>query len=395
MLRQTPVHPRTGPLCQSHNWRRWAGFVVASSYELTHDREYHAIRSSAALIDVSPLYKYEIRGSDALRFLDRLLTRDVSKCAVGQVMYGPWCDEHGKVIDDGTLQRLGEDSYRLTSGEPNLRWLMDNAVGLRVSIEDASDTVAALSLQGPNSRAILQAVADVQLDGLKFFRLTQGRIGKTPVTITRTGYTGDLGYEVWMDAARAVDIWDTLMEGGAAYGITPVGILGMDIARIEAGLLLIAVDYIPTNRALIEARKSSPFELGLGWTVRLEKGDFVGRRALLEEWRRGPAWQLRGIEVNWTSLERIHAAFGLPPELPRTAWRASVPIYAGRRQVGYATSGCWSPAIKKYIALAHLRAAYAKPGTAVQFEVTVEHQRKRAEARVVELPFFDPERKRR
>ncbi len=394
MLRQTPLHPRTGPLCQSHNWRRWAGYVVASSYELTHDREYHAIRSSAALIDVSPLYKYEVRGSDALRFLNRLLTRDVSKCAVGQVMYTPWCDEHGKVLDDGTLQRLSDDSYRLTSGEPNLRWLQDNAVGLRVSIDDASDTTAALSLQGPSSRAILQNVADVKLDGLKFFHLTQGRIDKTPVTITRTGYTGDLGYEVWMDAARAVEIWDTLMEAGAAYGITPAGILGMDIARIEAGLLLIAVDYVPTNRAMIDARKSSPFELGLGWTVRLEKGDFVGRKALLEEWQRGPSWQLRGIEVSWPSLEQVYAEFGLPPELPRTAWRTSVPIYSGRRQVGYATSGCWSPTIKKYIALAHLRAAYAEPGTAVEFEVTVEHQRKRAEARVVKLPFFDPERKR-
>ncbi len=394
MLRVTPFHPRTGPLCQAQNWRRWAGYVVASSYELTHEREYHAIRSAAALIDVSPLYKYQIVGADAVRFLNHLLTRDASKCHVGQVMYGPWCDGAGKVIDDGTLQRLGEASYRLTSGEPNLRWLMDSASGLRVNIKDDSDSTAALALQGPTSRDILKSVTDADLDGLKFFRLTHGRIDDIPVTISRTGYTGDLGYEVWVDASRAVNLWDVLMEAGGQHGIAPVGILAMDIARIEAGLLLIEVDYIPAHRALIESRKSSPFELGLGWTVRLEKGNFVGRNALLEEWRRGPAWQFKGIEVQWSSLERVYAAFGLPPQLPQIAWRASVPIYAGNRQIGYATSGCWSPTLKKYIALAHLRAAYAKLGTPVQIEVTAEHQRKKAAGRVVDLPLFDPERKR-
>ncbi len=394
MLRGTPFHDRTAPLCQAQNWRRWAGYIVASSYELSHDREYHAIRSAAALIDVTPLYKYRIRGPDAERFLDRVLTRDVSKCAVGRVMYGPWCDEAGKVIDDGTLQRLEEDEFRLTSGEPNLRWLCENAFGFRVAVEDESERTAALALQGPLSRAILEQVADAPLDSLGYFRVTAGDIRGIRVEISRTGYTGDLGYEVWVDAGRALPVWDALMAAGGPYGLTPAGILALDVARIEAGLLLIDVDYVPARKALIDSRKSSPLELGLEWTVRLEKGDFVGRDALLAESRRGPAWRLRGLEVDWDSLERLYAGYGLPPELPHVAWRTSVPIYSGGEQVGYATSGCWSPVLKKYIALAHLRSGYALPGRELEMEVTVEHQRKRAAARVVKTPFFDPPRKR-
>jgi aminomethyltransferase len=394
MLRGTPFHERTAPLCQGQNWRRWAGCLSASSYELVHDREYFAIRGAAALIDVSPLYKYLIRGSDAERLLNRVLTRDVAKCELHQVMYGPWCDESGKVIDDGTLQRLGEDSFRLTTNEPNLRWLCDNATGLRVTIEDDTDSTAALALQGPTSREILMSLADGDLAGLRYFRLAFARIKDIPVTISRTGYTGDLGYEIWVPARQAVPLWDALTSGGEPYGITPTGILAMDMARVEAGLLLPGVDYVPANRALIELRKSSPFELGLGWAVGLEKDHFVGRRALLDEWRSGPTWRFKGLEIDWRSLQRVYGKFGLPPDLPMMTWRTSVPVYSGGTQVGYATSGCWSPTLKKYIALAHLRSKYAERGSQVEMEVTVEHQRKKASARVVELPFFDPPRKR-
>jgi aminomethyltransferase len=393
MLRGTPFHERTGPLCQAQNWRRWAGYLAAGSYELTHEREYYAIRSSAALIDVSPLYKYDIRGSDAERYLDKVITRDVSKCAVNQVMYTPWCDESGKVMDDGTLSRLGEESFRLTSGEPSLRWLSDNAMGLRVTVEDVSDGMAALALQGPTSRAILESASDTDLSDLGFFRLVFARISGIPVTISRTGYTGDLGYEIWIEAEHAVPLWDALMAAGKPYGITPAGILALDIARIEAGLLLVGVDYIPAHMAIIEARKSSPFELGLGWAVRLEK-NFIGRQALLAEWRNGSAWQLKGLDIKWESLERAYAEDGLPPQVPGIAWRTSVPIYARDKQVGYATSGCWSSTLKKYVALAHLRSPHAGPGTQLEMEVTVEHKRKRATARVVDIPFFNPERKR-
>jgi aminomethyltransferase len=367
---------------------------VAGSYELNHDREYYAIRSAAALIDVSPLYKYLIRGRDVVPFLDRVVTRNVARCAEGQVLYTPWCDESGKVIDDGTLARLGEEIFRLTAAEPNLRWLHDNASGFQVTIEDVTESTAALALQGPAARDILRCVTDADVDALRFFQSTPAEIRGITVSISRTGYTGDLGYEIWVDAARAESLWDALMDGGSAYGITPAGILALDVARIEAGLILLDVDYIPAHRALIESRKSSPFELGLGWTVKLDKGPFVGSNALRREKREGSTWQLRGLDVDWESLERVYGEVGLPPQLPMIAWRTSVPVYNGSRQIGYATSGCWSPILKKYVALAHLHTTNARPGTSVQMEITVEHQRKRAVASVVETPFFSPERKR-
>jgi aminomethyltransferase len=394
MLKTTPFHARTAALCASHAWRRWAGYVVASSYELSHEREYHAIRSAAALLDVSPLYKYLVRGPDAARLLDQVVTRDVARAAVGDVLYTPWCDAAGKVLDDGTIARLEEQTFRLTAAEPNLRWLQDNALGLDVSIDDVSERLAALAVQGPNSRAILQALADRDLAGLKYFRLTPARLRDIPVTITRTGYTGDLGFEIWAAAEDAIALWDALVEAGAPYGIAPAGMLALDVARIEAGLMLIDVDYVPANRALIDGQTSSPFELDLAWAVKLDKARFVGKQALAAEASRGPEWRFVGVEVEWESFERLFAEAGLAPRVPTTAWRTSVPIYGGARQAGYATSGGWSPLLKRYIALAHLRARWAAPGTPLEMEVTVEHRRKRAAVQVVKKPFFDPDRKR-
>ena len=395
--RTTPFHPRTAPLCVSRAWRRWAGYAVASSYELLHDREYHAIRNSAALIDVSPLYKYLVTGRDAAHLLDRVVTRAVPAMKVGQVLYTTWCDAAGKVIDDGTLARLAEDRFRLTSAEPNLRWLSLNAAGLDVTIQDVSDTTAAVALQGPLARTILQQCTEADVAGLKYFRLIHGSIRGIDVAISRTGYTGDLGFEIWAAAVHAVPLWDALRAAGADYGLTPAGILALDLARVEAALMLQDVDYISAHRALIESQKSSPFELNLGWTVDLAKERFVGHDALAAERARGEAdgaWRFVGIEAEWDSLERLFAEVGLPPRLPTQAWRTSVPVTAGGTQVGYATSGCWSPLLKKSIALAHVPAEYAVAGTRLGIEVTVEHHRRQAAARVVPTPFFDPPRKR-
>ncbi|HTR19903.1 MAG TPA: aminomethyltransferase family protein [Gemmatimonadales bacterium] len=395
LLKETPFHSRTAALMEGQAWRRWAGYVVASSYELSHEREYHAVRSAAALFDVSPLYKYLVTGRDAAALLDRVVTRDVSKCKTGQVLYTPWCDPAGKVIDDGTVSRLDDTTFRMTAADPNLRWLSLNAAGLDVTLTDVSERTAALSLQGPNARVILEQAAERDLKALKYFRLTEAAIRGTPVTISRTGYTGDLGFEIWFDAAHAVSMWDTLVEAGTPYGLTPAGMLALDIARNEAGLLLIEVDYVSAHHALIEAQKSSPFELSLDWTVALDKAAHCnGQEALAAEHARGAAWRFVGLEVDWESLEALYAEVGLPPRLPAQAWRASVPIYRAGWQVGYATSGCWSPLLKRYIALAHLEAPYAAPGTQVQMEVTVEHRRRRAEATVRALPFFNPARKR-
>ncbi|HJU64040.1 MAG TPA: aminomethyltransferase family protein [Gemmatimonadaceae bacterium] len=394
MLRTTPFHPRTSELMQGYAWRRWAGYAMASAYELSHEREYAAIRSAAALFDVTPLYKYHVSGPDALRLMNRVVTRDVAKCSVGQMMYTPWCDEQGKVMDDGTVSRLDEQRFRLTSADPNLRWLHENAVGLHVTIEDVSDSIAALSLQGPTSRDILMQMTDDCMGSLKFFRVATADLCGVPVTVSRTGYTGDLGYELWVDNERALALWDAVVETGASYGLQPAGLLALDIARLEAGLILIDVDYVSARRALIELQKSSPFELNLGWTVALDKPHFVGQRALVAEREREPSWRLVGLEVDWESLERLYVSVGLPARPPATAWRTSVPVYAGGRQVGYATSGTWSPLLKKYIALAHLEAEHAGTDSVLEMEITVEHRRKRARAHVKRTPFFDPERKK-
>ena len=394
MLKTTPFHPRTAALCESHAWRRWAGCVVASSYELSHEREYHAIRSSAALLDISPLFKYGIEGHDAARLLNRVVTRDIERAKPGQVVYSCWCDSGGKVLDDGTIARLDEGRFRLTSAEPNLRWLQDNALGLDVDITDVSERLAALALQGPSSRAILQALTDTDLSALRYFRIVPARLGGTAVEISRTGYTGDLGYEIWTDAADALRVWDRVIEAGTPFGIVPAGLLALDIARIEAGLMLMDVDYISARKTLTERQTSSPFELDLAWTVDCSKSAFVGREALVRESAREAQWRFVGIEVDWDALERLYAEVELAPQLPSTAWRASVPIYRAGAQIGYATSGGWSPLLKKYIALAHVQSPTARLGDEVEIEVTVEHARRRAAARIVRKPFFDPERKR-
>ncbi|HJR54235.1 MAG TPA: aminomethyltransferase family protein [Gemmatimonadota bacterium] len=397
-VRTTPFHSRTAPLVRGHTWRHWAGYVVPASYDLIHELEYAAIRGAAALIDVTPLFKYRIRGPGAAALLDRIVTRDVARCKVGQVLYTPWCDPQGKVLDDGTVTRLAQKEFRLTSAHPNLRWLHQNAVGIDAVVEDETYDTAALSLQGPAARRILTDLAAVDsaadVAGLRFFRACEAVLGGIPATLTRTGYTGDLGYEIWVSNDWAEALWDAIVEAGAPHGLLPAGLQAMDVARIEAGLILIDVDYVSARRALIEAQKSSPFELGLGWTVAKEKAPFVGQRALARERERGSAWSLRGIVVDWDALEELYVDVGLPPQLPAVPWRTSAPVYVGGRQIGYATSGCWSPLLKKSLALAHLEAPHAAFGAEVELEVTVEHRRRRARATVTKTPFFDPERKR-
>ena len=393
-LKLSPFFDRTSKLNESQEWRRWSGYLSATNYELTHENEYFAIRTKAALLDITPLYKYLIQGPDALRFLDRLVTRNINICKVGQVMYTPWCDEDGKVIDDGTVQRLSERKFRITSAEPNLEWFKYNAAGMDLTISDDSVNTAALALQGPNSRAILNIVSSDSLDSLKFFWMMETRFDDIPVSISRTGYTGDLGYEIWMDSKDALSVWDFLMDKGKPFGITPTGLQALDIARIEAGLILLDVDYISSRHAIVESRKSSPYELGLGWAVKMKKKDFIGKRALEAELARGSEWEFVGIDIQWTELEDHYRKVGLAPGLPGTAWRASTPLYKGNEQVGYATSGCWSPILKRYIALAHVKSDYAQSGSTLDFELKVEHYRKVTPAIIVKTPFFDPERKR-
>ena len=389
----TAVHERTMALCESLSYREWSGYYTVSVYETHHEHEYNAIRNAAALIDVTPLYKYMVTGRDATRFVNRVIARDIHKVKPGQVIYCCWCDEQGKVIDDGTITRLEENVYRWTAADPSLRWFRQNALGLDVSIADISDQVAALALQGPTSGRLLQKVAEADITNLKYFRVTSGRIAGVGVDISRTGYTGDLGYEIWIPWREAVRIWDALMEAGREFDIHAAGMLALDVARIEAGLLLIEVDYFSSKKAQIEEQKYSPYEIGLGRMVHLDKENFIGRAALLAEQKRGPARQLVGLEIDWSDVERLYEEVGLAPQAPSTASRVAVPVFRRGAQVGKATSTAWSPLLKKMIALASVRSAYAEPGTELQMEYTVEAVRHKVGARVVPLPFFNPPRK--
>jgi aminomethyltransferase len=386
-------HARTHELCESLNYRDWAGYYAVSAYETHHEHEYNAIRNACAVIDVSPLFKYRITGRDATRLVDRVITRDAKKMAIGQVYYTPWCDEDGKVIDDGTVTRTGEDAYRWTAADPNLRWITENAAGLDVRAEDITEEVAALAVQGPTSAGLLRQVSTVPIDTLQYFRAAPGTIAGVPVDISRTGYTGDLGYEIWMPWNRALEVWDAIAAAGPAFDLHPTGMLALDIARIEAGLLLIDVDFHSSRRALIDSQKYSPYELGLGRLVDLAKGPFVGRSTLLAEHRRGHPRQIVGLEVEWTEVEALYEAVGLPPTAPATASRVAVPVYRAGRHVGRATSTTWSTTLKKMIALATVEAPNFGVGTKLQLEITVEAERHRATATVVKTPFFNPTRK--
>ncbi len=390
----TAFHERTFQLCESLSYREWSGYYAVSSYEPHHEHEYNAIRNASALIDISPLFKYRLTGRDATRLVDRIITRDMRKVSVGQVIYTPWCDEQGKVIDDGTVSRLDENVYRWTAADPSLRWFTQNATGMDVTIEDISESVSALALQGPTSGRLLSSlVKDADIENLKYFRVTQGRIAGVSVDVSRTGYTGDLGYEIWVASESAVQVWDALMDAGRAFDIHPAGMLALDVSRIEAGLLLIDVDFNSSKKALIDEQKYTPFEMGLGRLVHLDKNRFIGQAALVAEKKRGHAREIVGLEIDWPEVETHYERIGLPPAVSPIASRIAVPVFKQGVQVGKATSSTWSPTLKRMIALATVNRDCIQPGTQLQFEITVEAKRLLVGARVVKTPFFNPKRK--
>ncbi len=391
----TPFLPRTSQVCQSLLWKDWAGYYAVRSYDTYVEREYFAIRHTAGVIDVTPLFKYEVHGRDAASFLAQIMTRDVHKIAVGQVAYSCWCNNAGKIVDDGTVTRLDETYFRVTAAESALAWFQRFARPYEVTIEDSSETLAALSVQGPNSRHVLNRVSEKDLTDLRYFCIVRSRIDGADVYVSRTGYTGDLGFEVWMRNQDALRVWDAIMEAGKDFGVMPAGLDAMDMTRIEAGYILKGVDYYNANHCLIEARKSTPYELGLGWLVHLKRGSFNGHLALRQEKERGPQRVLAALEIDWDDHEALFAERGLPIEMPTAAWRTAVPVYdENGAPIGHANSGTWSPTLKKNLALATVPPRYGEPGCRVNFEVTVEYRRRTVGATVVKKPFFDPERKR-
>ena len=391
----TAFHPRTSLLNRKMQWREWSGYFASSVYADFHDIEYNAIREAVALIDVSPLYKYLVSGPDATRLVDRVITRDATKLPVGGVYYTPWCDENGKVVDDGTVHRLDDRRYRWTAADPQLRWLGQNSAGLDVTIEEESEATAALALQGPLSRAVLEAATGESFAELRYFRRRASKVGRIAVDVSRTGYTGDLGYELWIPIKGAVSVWDALVEAGGAFGIRPAGMVALDVVRLEAGLILLEVDYTSARHAMNPEQHYSPFEIGLGRLVTLDKNDFVGRLALEREMRRGgPPRRLVGLQLDWNDIEALYDDQGLPPAISPTVDRSPVPVFAGTRQVGRATSRGWSPILKQAIALASVPPQHEALGSRLSVEWTVEGRRGRVGAKVVELPFLDLARKR-
>ena len=395
----SPFHPRTAPLNRKQQWREWSGYFASSAYADAHDIEYNAIREAVALIDVSPLYKYVVGGPDARRLVDRVITRDATTLTPGRVVYTPWCDEHGKVIDDGTVHALDDGSFRWTAADPQLRWLRMNAAGLDVTIEDTSERTAAVAVQGPLSRAVVEAATGESFADLRYFRRRASAIKvgrrKVAIDVSRTGYTGDLGYELWVEAESAVALWDRLWSVGQAHAIRPAGMLALDVVRLEAGLILLEVDYTSARHAMNPDQNYSPFEIGLGRLVSFDKADFVGRLALEREGRSGgPARRLVGLQLDWYGIEGLFSAQGLPPAISPAVDRSPRPVFVGGRQVGRATSVGWSPILKQAIALASVPPPLEAPGSKMDVEWTVEGRRGRVGAVVMPLPFLDLERKR-
>ena len=391
----TAFHPRTAPLNRKMQWREWSGYFASSVYADAHDIEYNAIREAAALIDVSPLYKYLVSGPDAERLVDRVITRDATRLQVGAVYYTPWCDENGKVVDDGTVHRLDHRLYRWTAADPQRRWLRQNSAGLDVTIDEETDATAVLALQGPLSRDVLEAATGESFADLRYFRRRASRIGGVAVDVSRTGYTGDLGYELWIPTESAVAVWDALVAAGPAYGLRPAGMLALDVVRLEAGLVMLEVDYTSARHAMNPEQNYSPGEIGMGRLVDFRKGDFVGRLALEREAKAGgPPRRLVGLQLDWYDIEGLYDAQGLPPAISPVVDRSRVPVFDGDRQVGRATSHGWSPILKQAIALASVPPQHEAIGTRLAVEWTVEGRRGRVGATVVELPFLDLPRKR-
>ncbi|MEE8143644.1 MAG: aminomethyltransferase family protein, partial [Planctomycetota bacterium] len=338
MPQPSPLHERISALCTSLRWKEWAGYSAVRSYDTYPEREYYALRYTAGLLDISPLFKYEVRGRGAAAFLSWVATRNLHELKQNRFAYTAFCDDDGKVLDDGTVARLGENQFRVTSAGPILHHLQWHSRGFPVELEDASERIAALALQGPTSRQILNQVSSTNLDSLRYFHGVSAELAGAPVVISRTGYTGDLGYEIWIPRDQAVPVWDALMAAGAPHGLLPVGLDALDVARIEAGYSLQDVDYFSSLNCLIESRKSSPYEVGLGWVVHLKRERFLGQEALRIERARGARWSLVGLELSWRDLEALYDQYRLPPNLPTLASRDAVPVFHNGRQVGRATS---------------------------------------------------------
>lgn len=397
MIRTTPFHDRTSALNETGLWQHWSGHLAANRYQISDKFEYFAVRNAAGIFDTSPLYKYRIAGADAERFLSGILARDIRTCPPRHAHYTTWLDERGYVLEDGVIQRRGEDEYLLTSAEPNYAYFADRIGRLRVTMQEVSLDIGALAVQGPRARDLLcRLVPDV--GQLPFFGITTGRIAGRPVTVSRTGYTGDLGYEIWVETPDALSMWDALWDAMDGHGVLPFGLAPLYMLRIEAGLLLLAVDFDSSRYAFNDAHRSTPIELGWSWMFKGLTDDerpFIGRHALVREIAdKTSRWRMAGLMVDWEDYERVYTAAGLIPPKDHAPVHEDWMVYDDDRQrVGYATSFMYSPVLQRHIALARIRPDLARAGTRVHLEFTVDHRYQQVAAHVVRLPFFNPQRK--
>ncbi len=377
-LLQTPFHARTSAANVLNRWGPWGGYMTALCFG-DADMEYTAIRNAASVYDLCPMVKYRVTGREAVGYLNRLTLRDAGKLPVGAVHYTVWTDDAGKLLDDGTLFRYGPEEYLICCQERHLPWFLASAEGFDVSVAEVTEEIAALSLQGPCSATVL-AAAGFDVSALKPFRMASFRFGKGQITISRTGFTGDLGYELWMTPGQALPLWDHLMQAGAPWGIRPIGTDALNLARIEAGFIITNMDFVPAHQAVREDRPRSPLELGLGWMIDWEKGHFTGRRALLAERERGPEWALVGLDV------------------PGNVSAEGSILYHGKRlEAGFVTAAAWSPALKASVAIAQVRSKYLKAND-LWVEIyalrELQYAKLMLPVRVVDRPFFNPARKR-
>jgi aminomethyltransferase len=397
MLRRTPFHDRVSALNETHLWNHWAGYLVVDRFQMSEKFEYFAIRNAAGLFDTSPLYKYRITGRDAEKFLSAVLARDIRTCRPGQAQYTIWCDDRGFVNEDGVILRLSSDEFLLTAAAPNLSYF-SNLIGYdQVEIEDVTDDIAALAFQGPRSRRILAELAP-EIDSIGYFDLTPAKIAGAPTTVSRTGFTGDLGYEVWMPASEALAVWDTIMEAGQDHGVIPFGQIALLMARIEAGLLLINADFESSRFAFNDEHRSTPHELGLGWMLKgVGSSDrkFIGRNAIVREVNEGTSrWKMVGLIVDHADYDRKYQDAGLVVPKDHRPVVGDMMVYDDDvERVGYATSFMYSPMVQANIALARVRPELAKPGTRVNLEFTINHRYVKVGTHVARLPFYNPERK--
>lgn len=395
MIRRTPFHPRVEELCETGLWSHWAGHLVVDKYQMSEKFEYFAVRNAAGIFDTSPLYKYRISGPDAEAYLAGILTRDIRTCRPGRAQYTIWCDDDGYVVEDGVVFRHSDDEFVLTCALPNLAYLTALIGHNRVEIEDVSDAYAAFALQGPRAKVILAALAP-EIEDLGYFQLTPAKVAGVPVTISRTGFTGDLGYEVWIPSDEALAVWDAVMEEGAGHGLIPFGQIALSMARIEAGLLLIDVDFSSSRFAWTQAQKTTPMELGLGWMVKNLDRAFIGRdgirRHLEDETAR---YYLGGLIVDWQDWDGAFDSACLIPPRDHTPVEEDMMIYDddGER-AGWSSSFMYSPMLQRHIALARVRPDLAEVGSKVNLEVTIDHQYQTVAAHVAPLPLYEPARKK-